>query len=123
MSLKAKRIYLRVGFHSTVLGFLLIITLFGTLADSPSTSGFFGLLFVAYLITLRVNPLPRLLERKHLQTVECSACGHTIDLMGSWNCGCGFVTWEPRHALTPCQICKKEFQWLECPSCENGIQT
>lgn len=123
MSLKAKRVSLRLGFHSTVLVLLFIIMLTGTLAENPSVAGFFAILFVGYLVTLRVNPLPRLLEKRILQELECSACGETMDLLGSWSCGCGFTTWELRHALSPCPVCQREFEWLQCPRCENGIQT
>jgi hypothetical protein len=123
MGLKGKRLTLRLAVHSLVLALLLLFIYVGTLADSPGTSGFFGLIFLGYLVTLKVNPIARLLERKVFQEIECSACGQTIELMDSWNCGCGFITWEPRHALAPCPVCKKEFQWLQCPSCENGIQT
>ena len=123
MSLRAKRLLLRVGFHSAVLGILLIFMLVGSLAESPSTSGFFGILLLGYLVTLKVNPLPRLLERKLFQEIECATCGEAIDLVSSWNCGCGFITWQPRHALLPCPVCKKEFEWLQCPRYENGIQT
>lgn len=123
MSLKTKRLYLRLGLHSTVLTFLLMIMLIGAAVDNASTSGLFAVLFVGYLLTLRVNPLPGLLEIRLIQELQCSACGETIDLMGGWSCGCGFTTWEPRHALSPCPVCKKEFEWLQCPSCENGMQT
>ena len=123
MSLKAKRLFLRLGVHSAVLSLLFIFILVGTLTESPDASGFFALVFLVYAVTLKVNPLTKLMERRVFQEIECSACGQNIELMDSWNCGCGFVTWEPRHALAPCPVCKKEFQWLQCPSCENGIQT
>ena len=123
MSLKTKRLYLRLGLHSAVLIFLLVIMLIGALVNNGSTSGFFGFLFISYLITVRVNPLPKLLEVRYIQEHQCSACGENVDLMGGWSCGCGFTTWEPRHALAPCPVCKKEFEWLQCPSCDNGIQT
>lgn len=123
MSLKRKRLLLRVGFHSGVLTFLFILMLVGTSTESSGTAALFSLMLIGYLVTLRVNPLPRLLERKLFLDIECSACGQNIELVSSWTCGCGFITWEPRHALAPCSVCKKEFQWLQCPSCENGIQT
>lgn len=123
MSLKTKRLCLRLGLHSAVLTFLLIIMFIGVLVDNVSTSGFFAVLFVGYLVTLRVNPLPGLLEKRLLRVLECSACGETIDLMSNWSCGCGFTTWEVRYALSPCPVCKREFEWLQCPSCENGMQT
>ena len=123
MSLKTKRLYLRLGLHSTALAFLLIIILLGALVGKGSTSGFFAFLFIGYLLTLRVNPLPRLLEVRCIQEHQCSTCGENIDLVGGWSCGCGFTTWEPRHALAPCPVCKKEFDWLQCPSCDNGILT
>jgi hypothetical protein len=122
-SLREKRLYLRLGFHAAVMAFFFIFILAGALTDNASSSGFFAILLIGYLATLRLNPLPRLLERRLFKEIECAACGQTIQLMDSWSCGCGFVTWEPRHALSPCPVCKKEFPWLQCPSCENGIQT
>lgn len=122
-SLREKRLYLRLGFHAAVMAFLFIFLLAGALTDNASSSGFFAILLIGYLATLRLNPLPRLLERKLFKEIECAACGQTVQLMDSWPCGCGFVTWESRHALAPCPVCKKEFQWLQCPRCENGMQT
>ena len=123
MSLKKKRMCFRLGLHSAILTFLMIIILIGALVENASTAGFFAILFAGYLVTLRVNPLPGLLEKRFLLTLECSACGETIDLMSNWSCGCGFTTWDVRHALSPCPVCKREFEWLQCPSCENGMQT
>ncbi|MCI0439177.1 MAG: hypothetical protein L0177_08615 [Chloroflexi bacterium] len=123
MSLRAKRIILRIAFHSGVMLFVFIGVIAGALADNAGTSGFFALALVAYLATMRVNPLPKLLERKLLQVAECSACGEAVALVGTWSCRCGFSTWEPRHALSPCPVCKRDFEWVHCPRCDSGIRT
>ena len=120
-SLRAKRIRLRVGFHSGVLAPLLLFSLISGLAGEDGMAAFFGIGFVLYLLTLRVNPLPRWLEPKLFQEAECSFCGQRFDLTGTWSCRCGFVTWEPKYALSPCPHCKGVFKWLDCPSCGASI--
>lgn len=123
MTLRSRRVLLRVALHGGVIGVLFIGALIGALAGSGATSGFFSIVLLVYLATLRVNPLPRLLERHLLRKVECPACGQMIDLVSTWSCGCGFDTWKPRHALAPCTNCGKQFAWLQCPSCQNGMRT
>ena len=123
MSLRSRRFVLRLGLHSVVLVVLLIGAVIGTVSESQGASVLFGLLLLAYLVTLRANPLPRLLETRLFQDAECSACGQTIDLVGTWSCGCGLVTWEPRHALSPCRQCKTAFEFVQCPRCEQSLKT
>jgi hypothetical protein len=123
MSLRAKRLLLRLAVHSAVLGLAFFGMMLGVLAESGSLAGFFALAFLGYAVTLRVNPLPRLLERGLFQEMGCSSCGQAIYLVNTWTCGCGFITWEPRHGLSNCPHCKKEYAWLQCPRCEAGIRT
>ena len=74
---------------------LLYIALLATAAvGQSSTAGFFGLLLVGYLLTFRVNPLPKKVEVSAIKEAECPTCGETIDFDNMWNCGCGFVKWE-----------------------------
>lgn len=123
MNLRVKRLLLRLVVHSLVLGLAFSGMMLGVLAESGPLAGFFALAFLGYLAILRVNPLPKLLERSIFQELECSSCGQAIDLVNNWTCGCGFVTWEPRHGLSNCPHCRKEYAWLQCPRCEAGIQT
>ncbi|MFW6174788.1 MAG: hypothetical protein ACOC5K_03330 [Chloroflexota bacterium] len=123
MSLRSRRVLLRVAAHGGATAALLLGIVIAAVADSPGTAFFFGLLLLAYLATMRVNPLPRMLERRQLQELECAACGQIFELTSTWDCGCGFLAWAPRHALSPCPNCGKTFSWLQCPRCENGIPT
>jgi hypothetical protein len=96
------------------------------LLGQPGIAGFFGLLFLVYLVTLRVNPLPRWVEQKVIREAQCPACSEIIDLVNNvWACGCGFQSWEPRHALSICPGpgCGRTFRWLVCPNCEGSIPT
>jgi len=97
--------------------------LWGQLSASPGAGGFFTLALVGYLVTLRINPLPHLVERSLFQEVECFSCGQVTDLVNNWACPCGYYTWQPRHGLSPCAHCRKVHAWLQCPHCEAGILT
>jgi hypothetical protein len=121
MSLRARRILLRVGVHSAVLAPLLLFSIISGLAGDDGMAAFFAIGFVLYVVTLRVNPLPNFLELKLFQEAECSFCGQRFELTGTWSCRCGFVTWEPRYALFPCPHCKGVFEWLDCPRCGASI--
>jgi len=121
MSLKGQRLRIRLLVHGGVISVLVTVFLIGSLVRDEATSAFFGFLIILYALTMRINPIPRILERKQINKAECSFCGEVIDLLGNWTCGCGYVTWEPRHALSACPNCKKEFEWIECPRCEGSI--
>lgn len=123
MSLRAKRFLLRVGVHSLMLVLLFIGLLASALSDDASNTGFFVILVFIYLATLRVNPVPKLLEQWMIQDAECPHCGEVIDLVSIWSCGCGFVTWEPRHGLSACPDCRKVYDRLQCPRCDASIKT
>ena len=121
LDLKAKRLLVWIGCHGLAL-FLLYIAMVATAAaGQSSTAGFFGMLLVGYLLTLRVNPLPKKVEDRAIKEAECPTCAEAIDLDDMWNCGCGFVKWEARHAFSPCPHCKKVFSWLSCPRCDASI--
>jgi hypothetical protein len=85
--------------------------------------GWSGLLLISYLATLKINPLPRIVERRVLRAAECDYCGEWIDMFGIWSCGCGYISWQPRHGLSRCPGCGKEYVWLQCPRCESSIET
>lgn len=95
--------------------------LISSLGDNASSAGFFAILLAVYLATLRVNPLPRLLERSVLRETRCPYCGEVIELVSAWSCG--FVAWEPRHGLSACPGCKKVYDRLQCPRCDASIKT
>ena len=121
MSLKAKRLLIRVSCHSVALTLLAVPILVSMVTEDESAAGFFAMLLLGYAVTLRVNPIPRIVERKVMREAQCPACGEVIDLVSTWSCGCGFLTWETRHAFLPCLNCKKVFTWLVCPRCEGSI--
>lgn len=123
MTLRGKRVLLRLVVHGTVTVVALLGILLGQLSASPDTIGLFGLALLGYLVTLRINPLPGLVERNLYQEVECSSCGQVVELVNNWTCGCGFQTWQPRHGLAPCLHCHKVYDWLQCPHCDAGILT
>ena len=120
MNLRTKRLLVRVVCH------LPVLTILGTFTFISNTSGMeisggLTMLLLLYIATLRVNPLPIVIERKILRIAECPGCGEVIDLVNTWNCGCGFLVWIPRHAFSACPHCRKAFSWLVCPRCEASI--
>jgi hypothetical protein len=123
MSLRARRFLLRLGIHSAMLILLFIGALASALSDNASNAGFFVILLVIYLATLHVNPVPRMLEQSILKDTRCPYCGEVIELVSYWSCGCGYVSWEPRHGLSPCPDCKKVYDRLQCPRCDASIKT
>ena len=104
---------------------MLVILFIGVLAsalsDNTSNTGFFIILVFIYLATLRVNLVPKLLEQRMIQDVECPHCGEVIDLVSTWSCG--FVSWEARHGLSACPDCRKAYDRLQCPQCDASIKT
>ncbi len=122
VNIKRKRLLIRLAFHTAALVLLLSASLLAQLIGSPSAAAFFTVIFLGYAITMRANPLPGRIERRLVVETECPNCGETFDLVNNWSCGCGYVTWEPRHAFSPCPHCKKVFTWLVCPTCEGSIR-
>jgi len=123
MSLKTKRLLIRFIVHLPIIGLLMIALLISNNTSNTSSIAFLGLIVLLYLATLRINPLPGIIERRKIQEVHCWACGEIIKLVDTWACSCNFVTWEPRHAFSPCPNpdCKKTYAWLVCPRCERSI--
>lgn len=122
VELRSRRLLLRVVLHGAISLTLLGVVLVAVTLEAPGLAGLVSLALLVYLATLRVNPLPRLVERSLLQREVCSACGAVFDLMGTWACGCGFVSWHPRHVLSPCPNCGRTFSFVECPNCAGGIR-
>lgn len=82
---------------------------------------FSALALVVYSLTWRLNPLPRLVQGWAIRQTKCLACGEIIELVDTWQCGCGFTSWQPRHVCSPCPHCRKVFRWLVCPNCQASI--
>ena len=123
MSLKAKRQLLRLAVHSVALAVLLIGMVLSTLGQSQGVKAMLLVLLLGYGVTMRINPIPSILEQRLIPEIDCDVCGEVIDMMGHWQCGCGFVSWEPRHGLSTCPNCRKEYEWLQCPRCERSLRT
>ena len=121
VGLRHKRLAVRFVVHVPVIAVLSVVTAVAGALDATGVAAFFGFALVGYVLTLRLNPLPAQLEQRLLQEVQCEVCGAVFGLSGTWGCGCGFQSWNPRHAFTSCPHCHKTFEWLNCPSCQNGI--
>ena len=121
MSLRSRRQSLTLALHLAVALLCACGMVAGLASDHEDVFVLSGVTLLGYVLTLRLNPLPRLVASRIIRQTECPACGQVIDLVGIWRCGCGFVTWRPRHAFSPCPNCGKIFRWLVCPSCEASI--
>ena len=120
MNLRMKRLLIRVVCHLPILIILGVLPFIFKPSGMKMNDGLMILLLI-YIATLRINPLPTVIERKILRIAECPGCGEVIDLVNTWNCGCGFLVWIPRHAFSSCPHCRKVFSWLVCPRCEASI--
>lgn len=74
-----------------------------------------------YALFGRLNPLPGRVACWAIRAAQCSACGAIVDLVDTWRCRCGFVTWRPRHVFAPCPHCGQGFRWVVCPGCGASI--
>ena len=118
MKIKLKRLLIRIVIH----GFsLIVLTILVLVAQDIDEQGPILILILLYLATMRINPLPKLVETRIFRSTVCPACGAVIELENTFTCGCGYFNWEPRHAFSPCRHCKKVFTWLVCPRCEGSI--
>jgi hypothetical protein len=121
MTVRNKRFLIRLALHSSVLTLLLIFVLILSAIGAMSTASFFSLFFLIYLLTLRLNPIPGLIEVKMIQEAVCADCGEVTQLVAVWSCGCGYLTWRPRSALSPCRYCGKTYEFVVCNRCEATI--
>lgn len=120
-SLKRQRLLIRLVFHGAVIFVLSVITLIAAALEVDTVVAIFGLTLFAYLLTMRLNPIPIRLELALVWNHECVACGAVFDLVDTWSCRCGYVSWQPRHAFSPCPHCHGTFEFLQCPKCEQGV--
>ena len=121
MSLRLRRRLLRGVCHASI---LLLLTLAMSWAQAVGDDG--GMrawagLSLLWLLTFRINPLPGIVSVWLFRQTTCGECGEAMDLVNYWRCGCGYVTWQPRHAFSPCPHCRKVFRWLVCPRCGASI--
>jgi hypothetical protein len=121
MSLRARRRLIGLACH-LALGLLCVAGMaLSVPGEDQGAFALWGAVWLGYLLTLRLNPIPRWLQTRALRQTLCPACSQAIDLMDFWGCGCGFVAWHPRHAFSPCPNCGKAFRWIVCPSCQAHI--
>ena len=120
MTLRSKRRLLALALHVTIMAILYAGMILSATSGRENLFVFSGVAFFGYALTLRVNPLPGLLQCSIIRQTDCPDCGQVIDLVGVWRCGCGFRTWRPRHAFSPCRSCGKIFRWVVCPNCVDG---
>lgn len=80
-----------------------------------------GLAVLAYIVALRLSRFPWRVQSWIIRDTRCLECGQRIDLVDNWRCGCGYVTWRPRHLFSPCPHCRKVFRWLICTRCQATI--
>ena len=123
MSLRVKRQLMGMAYYGIVIFACLFGVVLGGAWQVPTLSLLSLVILVCHGLTFRFNPLPRMLQERFIQQTECPACGEVVDLVNTWNCSCGYVTWQPRHAFSPCPNCKKVFRWLTCPQCQASILT
>ena len=121
MSLRTRRQLLGLGCYALVFSICLAGMYFGGSGGDDDLAGISALVLVSYVIVQRLSPYPWRIQSWVIHEARCADCGHVIDLVDSWQCGCGYVTWQLRHVFSPCPHCKKVFRWIICPSCEASI--
>ena len=121
MSLRMKRRLFTFTFHGLASLLCLLGVVMGLSANSDSLTGFSLLILVVYVLTLRLNPLPRLILSRLIQQVTCEECGEVMDLSNTWSCHCGYVSWVHRSAWAPCRNCSGVFKYIVCPRCDASI--
>ena len=110
-----------VSFHGALMSLCLVGMLLGDALGNVALVSIAALILVGDLLTIRLNPSTRMIQESAIRDAECPACGEAIDLVQTWSCPCGFVTWRPRHAFSPCPNCRKVLSWIVCPVCDASI--
>lgn len=121
VNVRRKRLMIRIACHSSVLALLFFLSLLMLAIGAESVACLLFIIFLGYLITIPINPIPKLVEVRAIQEAVCLDCGEMMDLVGVYSCGCGYLSWQPRHAFLPCVNCKRTFAWLVCGRCEASI--
>jgi len=107
MTLRTKRRLITLGYLSVL---TLVTHMF--VCWEP---GLAAAILLVGLVLSRV--LPRKMAGHLLRTTTCRSCGVEIDLVDQWECSCGYLPEEPRHAFERCPNCKENFSYLVCPRC------
>lgn len=121
MSVRGKRRLIVFCYHAGIAIFCIVLAKSGEIVGSALMPRIAGAILLGDILTFRLIPLSRHLEELLIPEAVCYSCGTVIDLVGSFRCGCGFLSHKERHVFSPCPMCGKVFLFLTCPSCETSI--
>ena len=121
MSLRTRRQLLGLAGSAVVFSICVVGMYLGGRSGDDDLAGISALVLLSFVIVQRLSPYPWRMQSWLIHEARCAECGQVIDLVDFWQCGCGFVTWHPRHVFSPCPHCRKVFRWIICPSCEASI--
>ena len=89
MSVRTRRRLLALA-HAGLIAVIAYTTMaIAVVCDDPDVLGWLGMALLAYLLTLRWNPLPRWALQRLIREARCPECGQGVDLVNLWHCGCG----------------------------------
>lgn len=73
--------------------------------------------FWGYLYDFICSKLPFTKRYRELsaETLTCRYCGNEIDLLGAWQCECGFR--RPGKYFARCPHCMRHPRYIDCPAC------
>lgn len=121
LSIKRKRQLIRLTYHGGVISSGLVGTKLAVAINSSGLFNLFALLLIAHILTFRLISVSRWIEEKMITEATCLSCGTAISLVGTYRCGCGFISYKERHVFSPCPMCGKFYLWVTCPACETSI--
>lgn len=119
------KIYFLPALSLLLLSFLVFVaTMPGPGSAHPGhPSSLAGVLFFAFLFWLvfgrriAVHLIPLFISK-----IECPGCQEEIDVVGVWNCNCGFNDHKERNVLAKvCPKCGNRTGHLDCPRCSCTI--
>jgi hypothetical protein len=119
VSVRTKRFWVGAAYYGALVVLCYAAIAIGEITGAHIVSALAILILLGHVLAFRVNPLIRLIQESVIREAECPACGEVIPLVQTWSCSCGFVTWQPRHAFSPCPNadCGKTVGWIDCPNC------
>ncbi|CAG0973863.1 hypothetical protein ANRL2_01863 [Anaerolineae bacterium] len=121
MGIRLKRRLIAAAYHC----FVITVSLAGAKTGIAFGSEFVFqsaiALFILHVLTFKVVPVSRRLQERLIPEAACFGCGTSIELVGRYKCGCGFISYKDRHGFSPCPNCGKGFLWVVCPACETSI--
>ena len=83
MGVRGRRLLVRVAFHSLALAAIVLCFWASRGGEDAAQAAFFAFLCFAYLFTMRINPLPGLIERAVMREASCPHCGEKMKI---WQC-------------------------------------